>query len=97
MLITALEGLASAGEMLKMVATPSLPLKVLDLFPALRSSGSFECLEEKESAFEEDSETNLLIKGKSNFSATRFSVSIREKMIRRLRRGVPASYLSVTS
>lgn len=69
-LITALEELASAGEMLKTVATPSLPLKVLDLFPALRSSGSFECLEEKESTFEENSETNLLIKGKSNFSAT---------------------------
>ena len=78
-LITALEGLASAGEMLKMVATPSLPLKVLDLFPALHSSGSFEHLEEKESAFEEDSETNLLIKGKSNFSATRFCVSIQER------------------
>lgn len=78
-LITALEGMASAGKTLKTGATPSLPLKILDLFPARRSSGSFEHLEETESSFEEDSETNLLIKGKSNFSATRLSVSIKER------------------
>lgn len=86
-LITALEGLASAGKMLKTVATPSLPLKVLDLFPAWCSSGSFEHLEDTESSFEEDSETNLLIKGKSSFSATRLCSHQREKVTRGLRRG----------
>lgn len=37
----------------------------------------FEHLEERESSFEEDSETNLLIKSKSNFSARKLSVLVK--------------------
>lgn len=60
-----------------MAGTRSLPLKILGLFPAQCSFGSFEHLEETECALERDSGTRLLIKGKNNFSAPRLSISVK--------------------
>lgn len=62
---------------------------------SVRSFGSFEHLEETESSSEEDWETDLLIKGKNNFSATRLPVFAERR--RQLGRGGPASHQSVTA
>lgn len=65
MLITDSEGRARLGGGVQMLRGPPLLLKRSDFAPLWHFSEAFEHLEETESLFEENSETNLLIKSGS--------------------------------
>lgn len=70
--------MGTAGGGAQMLRGPPLLLKRSDLAPLWHFSEAFEHLEETESSFEENSETNLLIKSGSNFSALSLSAVVKE-------------------
>lgn len=70
--------MGTAGDGPRTLWGPPQLLKHSDLGPLRRLSEAFEHLEETESSFEENSETNLLIKSGSDFSAPSLSPVIKE-------------------
>lgn len=70
--------MGTAGDGPSTLWDPPLLLKHSDLSPLWHFSEAFEHLEETESLFEENSETNLLIKSGSDFSALSLSTVVKE-------------------
>lgn len=70
--------MGTAGDGLRTLWGPPLLLKNSDLGSLQCFSEAFEHLEETESSFEENSETNLLIKSRSDFSAPGLSTVVKE-------------------
>lgn len=70
--------MGTAGDGLRTLWDPPLLLKNSDLGSLQRFSEAFEHLEETESSFEGNSETNLLIKSGSDLSALGPSTVVKE-------------------